>query len=299
MSWFGKISEKLRKTSEKINSRITAKKVDQETLDDLEEALITADLGVTMTERIIGNFSREKFGKDVTKAEIISSLAALIAKELQAFEGQVAHLHQEDLNITIVCGVNGNGKTTTIGKLAAQDHANGRSVVIAACDTFRAAAIEQLALWAKRSSAILIQGEEAQDPSSIAYNAVEIAIEKGVDNVYIDTAGRLHNNQNLMEELAKIKRTVQKLRPQSRLNTLLVLDATTGQNALLQVEHFGKIIELTGLIITKLDGTAKAGVLLAISAKFKLPIYYIGVGEGIDDLQPFVAEEFARALLGS
>lgn len=298
MSWFGKIGAKLRKTSEKITSRITAKKVDQETLDELEETLIAADLGVTMSARIISNFSKEKFGKDVTREEVINSLADLIAQELKPFEGNVDDLRGAHPNINIICGVNGNGKTTTIGKLAAHDHEDGRSVIVAACDTFRAAAIEQLALWCKRSSAHLIQGEAEQDPSSVAYRAVETAINKGIDNVYIDTAGRLHNNLNLMEELAKIKRTVQKLRPDSRLNTILVLDATTGQNALQQVEHFGKIIELTGLIITKLDGTAKAGVLLAISAKFRLPIYYIGVGEGVDDLRPFEAEEFAKGLLG-
>jgi fused signal recognition particle receptor len=198
----------------------------------------------------------------------------------------------------VVCGVNGNGKTTSVGKLAKKLTSSGKKVLVVGCDTFRAAALEQLEIWSERAGAVFIKSEEKSDPASVAYKAVQHAIEKHYDVVLIDTAGRLHNNTNLMDELAKIERSLNKVLPGAPHDNILVLDATTGQNALLQVESFGKAVKVSGLIINKLDGSAKAGVLLAIADKFKTPIHYIGIGEGIDDLIAFEAEGFAKALLG-
>ena len=266
-------------------------------LERLEEVLIAADMGVDTSARVVANMAEGRFGKRLSVAEIKAALAGEVARIMEPVARPLP-LYPQKPQVVLVVGVNGSGKTTTIGKLASQFRAAGKSVMIAAGDTFRAAAVEQLQIWGTRAGVPVLTAPEGSDPASLAFDAITKAQEQGVDLLMIDTAGRLQNRADLMEELSKIVRVIRKKDPTAPHNTLLVLDATTGQNALLQVEIFRKLADVTGLVMTKLDGTAKGGVLVALADRFGLPIHAIGVGEQIDDLQPFDPEEFAQALVG-
>ena len=271
--------------------------LDDAMLESLEELLITTDMGVETSLRVAAAMAEGRFGKKLGVDEIKSLLTAEIARIMDPVAKPMP-LYPKKPQVVLVVGVNGSGKTTTIGKLASQFRAAGKSVVIAAGDTFRAAAVEQLQVWGERAGVPVLTAPEGSDPASLAFEAMEKAETDGVDLLMIDTAGRLQNRSDLMEELAKIVRVIRKKDPSAPHNTLLVLDATTGQNALGQVEVFRDISDVSGLIMTKLDGTAKGGVLVALADKFGLPIHAIGVGEQIDDLAPFDPEEFAQALTG-
>ncbi len=271
--------------------------LDDAMLESLEELLISADMGVDTALKVTANMAEGRFGRRLGATEI----KELLAKELGAILEPVARpmpIYRKRPQVVLVVGVNGSGKTTTIGKLASQFKAAGKSVVIAAGDTFRAAAVEQLQIWGKRAGVPVMTAEQGSDPASLAFDAMARAEAEGADLLLIDTAGRLQNREDLMAELAKIVRVIRKRDPEAPHNTLLVLDATTGQNALSQVEIFRKIADVSGLVMTKLDGTAKGGVLVALADRFGLPIHAIGLGESIDDLAPFDPEEFARALTG-
>ncbi len=271
--------------------------VDDAMLEDLEDLLIQADLGVDTAARVAANLAEDHFGKRLSAREIKEALAREVARIMEPVAKPMP-LYASKPQVVLVVGVNGSGKTTTIGKLASQFRAAGKSVVIAAGDTFRAAAVEQLQVWGDRAGVPVLTAPEGSDPASLAFDAMEKARIDGADLLMIDTAGRLQNRQDLMEELAKIVRVIRKKDPSAPHNTLLVLDATTGQNALSQVEIFRKLADVSGLVMTKLDGTAKGGVLVALADKFGLPIHAIGLGEKIDDLAPFDPEEFAAALTG-
>ncbi len=272
--------------------------LDDAMLESLEELLIQADMGVDTAVRVTANIAEGRFGRKISTRELREALATEVARIM----GPVARpmpIYPKKPQVVLVVGVNGSGKTTTIGKLASQFKAAGKSVVIAAGDTFRAAAVEQLQIWGQRAGVPVMTAPEGSDPASLAFDAMARAEADGADLLMIDTAGRLQNRQDLMEELAKIVRVIRKKDPTAPHNTLLVLDATTGQNALMQVEIFRKIADVSGLVMTKLDGTAKGGVLVALADKFGLPIHAIGVGEQIDDLAPFDPDDFARALVGA
>ena len=271
--------------------------LDDDMLEQLEELLITADMGVETALRVTANMAEGRMGKRLSAQEIKQLLAGEIARIMEPV-AQPMPLYRKTPQVVLVVGVNGSGKTTTIGKLASQFKAAGKSVVIAAGDTFRAAAVEQLQIWGDRAGVPVLTAPEGSDPASLAWDAMEQAERDGVDLLMIDTAGRLQNRADLMEELAKIVRVIRKKDETAPHNTLLVLDATTGQNALSQVETFQKLADVSGLIMTKLDGTARGGVLVALADKFGLPIHAIGVGEQIDDLAPFDPQEFAAALTG-
>jgi fused signal recognition particle receptor len=271
--------------------------LDDAMLESLEEVLIQADMGVETALKVTANLAEGHMGRRLSAAEI----RALLADEIARIMAPVARpmpLYPSRPQVVLVVGVNGSGKTTTIGKLAAQFRAAGKSVIVAAGDTFRAAAVEQLQIWGERAGAPVMTAPEGSDPASLAFDAMARARAEGADLLMIDTAGRLQNREDLMAELAKIVRVIRKQDPDAPHNTLLVLDATTGQNALSQVETFRKMADVTGLVMTKLDGTARGGVLVALADRFGLPIHAIGVGEQIDDLQPFDPGDFARALVG-
>ena len=271
--------------------------LDDEMLEQLEELLIASDMGVDTALRVAANMAEGRMGKRLSAQEIKQLLAAEITRIMEP-AARPMPLYPKKPQVVLVVGVNGSGKTTTIGKLASQFKAAGKSVVIAAGDTFRAAAVEQLQIWGERAGVPVLTAPEGSDPASLAYDAMEQARKDGADLLMIDTAGRLQNRADLMEELSKIVRVIRKQDETAPHNTLLVLDATTGQNALNQVEVFQKLADVSGLIMTKLDGTAKGGVLVALADKFGLPIHAIGVGEQIDDLAPFDPEEYAAALIG-
>jgi fused signal recognition particle receptor len=302
LSWFQRLRQGLARTSSQLTGQITAlftkRKLDDETLQDLEDLLIQADLGVETALRVTDTLASERYGKDVTGEEVTRIMAAEITKVL----APVAKPLQLDLShkphVILVVGVNGTGKTTTIGKLAAKLSGAGLKVMLAAGDTFRAAAIEQLKIWAERTRSDIVSSKLGADAAGLAYEAFEQAKLKKSDVLIIDTAGRLQNRTELMAELEKIVRVLGKLDPDAPHTVLQTLDATTGQNALNQVEIFRNVAGVNGLIMTKLDGTARGGILVAISAKHKLPIYFIGVGEGVDDLEPFEAKDFAHAIAG-
>ena len=277
---------------------VLKRKLDDEMLEQLEELLITSDMGVDTALRVTGNIAEGQFGKRLSVAELKSMLADEITRIMDPVARPMP-LYAQTPQVVLVVGVNGSGKTTTIGKLASQFKAAGKSVVIAAGDTFRAAAVEQLQIWGERAGVPVLTAPEGSDPASLAFDAMTQAQADGADLLLIDTAGRLQNRADLMEELAKIVRVIRKKDPEAPHNTLLVLDATTGQNALSQVEIFKSISDVSGLVMTKLDGTAKGGVLVALADKFGLPIHAIGVGEQIDDLAPFDPAEFASALTGA
>ena len=271
--------------------------LDDAMLESLEELLIQSDMGVETALKVTAHIAEGRFGRRVGAREIRELLAGEIAAILEPVARPMP-IYPKRPQVVLVVGVNGSGKTTTIGKLASQFRAAGKSVVIAAGDTFRAAAVEQLQVWGARAGVPVMTAPQGSDPASLAFDAMARAEAEGADLLLVDTAGRLQNREDLMQELAKIVRVIRKRDPEAPHNTLLVLDATTGQNALSQVEIFQRIADVTGLVMTKLDGTAKGGVLVALADRFGLPIHAIGVGEGIDDLQPFDPDDFARALTG-
>ncbi|UWR75113.1 signal recognition particle-docking protein FtsY [Phaeobacter inhibens] len=271
--------------------------LDDDMLEQLEDLLVGADMGVDTALRVTANMAEGRLGKRLSTREIKELLAAEVARIMEPVARPMP-IYAKRPQVVLVVGVNGSGKTTTIGKLASQFKAAGKKVVIAAGDTFRAAAVEQLQVWGDRAGVPVLTAPEGSDPASLAFDAMARAQEDGADLLMIDTAGRLQNRADLMEELAKIVRVIQKKDPSAPHNTLLVLDATTGQNALNQVDTFQKLADVSGLVMTKLDGTAKGGVLVALADRFGLPIHAIGVGEQIDDLAPFDPEDFAAALTG-
>ncbi|PTE18416.1 signal recognition particle-docking protein FtsY [Phaeovulum veldkampii] len=273
------------------------RELDDAMLEQLEEVLIRADMGVETALRVVANLAEGRMGKRLSVTEIKGLLADEIARILEPVARPLP-LYPTKPQVVLVVGVNGSGKTTTIGKLASQFRAAGKKVVIAAGDTFRAAAVEQLQVWGTRAGVPVLTAPEGSDPASLAFDAMTRAQADGADLLMIDTAGRLQNRADLMEELAKIVRVIRKKDPSAPHNTILVLDATTGQNALSQVEIFRKLADVSGLVMTKLDGTAKGGVLVALADRFGLPIHAIGVGEQIDDLDAFDPEDYARALVG-
>lgn len=276
---------------------VVRRELDDDMLEQLEELLISADMGVDTALRVTANMAEGRFGKRLSTAEIKELLAAEVTRIMEPVARPMP-LYPTKPQVVLVVGVNGSGKTTTIGKLASQFQAAGKKVVIAAGDTFRAAAVEQLQVWGERAGVPVLTAPEGSDPASLAFDAMEQAGRDGADLLMIDTAGRLQNRADLMEELSKIVRVIRKKDPDAPHNTLLVLDATTGQNALSQVKAFQELADVSGLVMTKLDGTAKGGILVALADKFGLPIHAIGVGEQIDDLAPFDPEEFADALIG-
>ena len=297
----GGLSRSTGKITQGLSDFVTKRKLDQDALDALEEVLIAADLGPHLAARLIDDFARERFGKDVDDLEIRESLAAQIEVLLTPAAASFQINRPEDGSpyVVLVCGVNGAGKTTTIGKLAERlMRDEGKKVMVAAGDTFRAAAVEQLKVWAERSGALFHGKATGADSAAVAFEAYEQACAQGADVLLIDTAGRLQNKTNLMDELQKIVRVLQKKNDTIPHASLLVLDATTGQNALSQVQIFGEIIDLTGLIVTKLDGSAKGGVVVALAQQFDVPVQAIGVGERLEDLQEFNACDYARALMG-
>jgi fused signal recognition particle receptor len=305
MGIFDKLKQGLQKTHDnifnKVNKLVYAKKkIDDEFLEELEEILLSSDVGVQTTEAVIYNLkTRVKEEKFEYQDELNLFLREELKKVFAGSDGTVQDVFNIDKkpHIIMVVGVNGVGKTTSIGKLAFNYREKGYSVMIASADTFRAAANEQLEIWAKRAGAEIIQLQQGSDPSAVVFNAVNSAIANNFDVVIIDTAGRLHTKINLMEELKKIKRVTQKIIPDAPHEVFLVIDATTGQNSLNQAKQFSEFIGLTGLILTKLDGTAKGGIVLRINNELKIPVKFIGVGEQIDDLQVFDKENFVNALL--
>jgi fused signal recognition particle receptor len=301
-SWFGRLKEGLTKSTQRITQGITGlftkKKLDQKTLDELEDVLIQADLGVAVAGQLVANLKRTRFDKEVTDEEVRGAFADDIAGILGPVAQSLAIDAAKKPHVVLVVGVNGSGKTTTIGKMARQFSDEGRKVMIAAGDTFRAAAVEQLKIWGDRSKVPVISRETGADAAGLAFEALKAAQDAGADVLLIDTAGRLQNKTGLMQELAKIVRVIRKLDESAPHSCLLVLDATVGQNAHSQVEVFREMVQVDGLVLTKLDGTAKGGVLVALAEKFKVPVVAIGVGEGVDDLRPFDAKQFARGLMG-
>jgi fused signal recognition particle receptor len=300
-SWFQRLKEGLTKSSSKLTEGLAAilvkRKLDDETLEEIEELLIAADLGPATAARLAADLGRSRFGKEVTDAEVRGFLAERIATLLTPVAVPLDPSGAKPF-VVLVVGVNGVGKTTTIGKLAERFRGEGRRVMMAAGDTFRAAAVAQLAIWGERPGAPVVQKGEGADPAALAFEALERARREAIDVLLIDTAGRLHNKTGLMEELAKIIRVLRKLDPAAPHSILLVLDATTGQNAVAQVETFLSLVQVNGLVVTKLDGSAKGGILIALAEKFKLPVHAIGVGETAQDLQAFDPMEFARSLMG-
>jgi fused signal recognition particle receptor len=304
-SWWQRLSGGLKRTSASISGAITdlvaKRKLDQSMLDEIEEVLIRADLGVDVAAKIAAAVGEGRYDKEIAPEEVKAVVAAEVEKVLAPVAKPLAigkGVGQPKPFVLLVVGVNGSGKTTTIGKLAAKLHAEGRSVMLAAGDTFRAAAIDQLKIWGGRSGASVIARTLGADAAGLAFDALTEARGEEVDVLLIDTAGRLQNKAVLMEELEKIVRVMKKVDASAPHAVLLVLDATVGQNALSQVEAFRSIAGVTGLAMTKLDGTARGGILVAIAAKYGLPVHFIGVGEGIDDLAPFQAKDFARAIAG-
>ena len=301
-NWFQKLKTGLFKSSEKISQGVKKifvnKKLDIQTLNDLEELLIMADLGPSAAEKLTAELANEKFDKNIKPEEVKTFLAKKIEETLVDVAKPLILNNSKTPSVVLVVGVNGTGKTTTIGKLAHQYSSEGKKIMIAACDTFRAAAVEQLQIWAERSNAEFVKSSQGCDSAGLAYEALEKARSKKIDVLFIDTAGRVQNRTELMEELAKIIRVIRKLDPESPHHCLLTLDATTGQNAVSQVEIFKEMAEISGLIVTKLDGSAKGGILLSLAEKFSLPVHAVGVGEKIEDLQSFEAQEFAKSLMG-
>jgi fused signal recognition particle receptor len=300
-SWWQRLSGGLKRTSASIGGAVAdlvvKRKLDQAMLDEIEDLLIRADLGVDSAARIAAAVGEGRYDKSITADEVKAVVAAEVEKVLAPVAKPLA-MGEAKPFVVLVVGVNGSGKTTTIGKLAAKFRAEGRSVMLAAGDTFRAAAIDQLKIWGRRSGASVIARSSGADAAGVAFDALTEARGEKIDVLLVDTAGRLQNKAVLMEELQKIVRVMKKIEPRAPHAVLLVLDATVGQNALSQVEVFRDIAGVSGLAMTKLDGTARGGILVALAAKFGLPVHFIGVGEGIDDLAPFSATDFAHAIAG-
>jgi fused signal recognition particle receptor len=301
-SWWARLTEGLSRTSSALTTGITElftkRKLDAATLDDLEDILIQADLGVDTAQRVAKAVGAARYDKGITP----DAVRAILANEVETMLAPVATpLVIDEAKkpfVILMVGVNGSGKTTTIGKLAAKFIAEDRSVMLAAGDTFRAAAIEQLKVWGERVGAVVLAREQGSDAAGLAFDALSMAKRSGVDVLLVDTAGRLQNRTELMAELAKVVRVLKKVDATAPHAVLLVLDATVGQNAVAQVEAFRDTAGVTGLVMTKLDGTARGGILVSLAAKFALPVHFIGVGEGVDDLEPFEARDFARAVAG-
>jgi fused signal recognition particle receptor len=300
-SWWQRLTGGLKRTSSALGTAIsdlvTKRRLDAAMLDDIEEALIRADLGIAASARIAKAVGEGRYDKDVSADEVKAVVAAEVEKSLSPYALPLSTDGAKPF-VILVAGVNGSGKTTTIGKLAAKFSGEGKKVMLAAGDTFRAAAIEQLKIWGERTGSPVIARDAGSDAASLAFEAVSAAQKEAVDILLIDTAGRLQNKTELMSELEKIVRVMKKVAPDAPHAVLLVLDATVGQNALSQLEAFRKTAGVTGLVMTKLDGTARGGILVALAEKFKLPIHFIGVGESVEDLQPFSAKDFARAVVG-
>ena len=301
-SWLGRLKNGLRRTSSKLTGGITdlltKRKLDDEALEALEELLITADIGVTPSARLVAELAKTRFDKQVAPQEVQDFLAGEVAKILAPVAKPLDINRDLKPHVVLVVGVNGAGKTTTIGKIASQKQAEGFAVMLAAGDTFRAAAVDQLKIWGARSNSPVIARETGADAAGLAFDALAQAKQRHCDVLLIDTAGRLQNKKNLMEELQKIIRVLKKQDPSAPHSVVLVLDATTGQNAHSQVETFSQMTDVTGLVVTKLDGTARGGVIVALAEKFGKPVHAIGVGESAEDLRPFEAHAFARSLMG-
>jgi len=301
-SWMQRLASGLKRSSDQLTGGIaeifTKKKLDQAMLDELEDVLIQADFGLDVASSITAALRRDRFERDISPEEVRALMAAEIERTLAPVAQPLPIDAAQKPFVILMVGVNGSGKTTTIGKLASLFSAQGKSVILAAGDTFRAAAIEQLQVWGQRTGAPVIARPAGSDAAGLAFDALTEAKAQGRDILIIDTAGRLQNRDELMGELEKIIRVIKKVDPSAPHATLLTLDATTGQNALNQVEIFGRRAGVTGLVMTKLDGTARGGILVAIAKKYGLPVHFIGVGEGIDNLEPFAANDFARALTG-
>jgi fused signal recognition particle receptor len=301
-SFFGRLKQGLSRSTQKLSEGIggvfTKRKLDDEALEQLEEALIAADLGTEAAARVIANFRRTRFGKEVSDEEVKTALAADIAEILAPVALPLEIDATRKPFVILVAGVNGTGKTTTIGKLALTYQQAGKRAMLVAGDTFRAAAVEQLQVWGTRTGAKVISGPANTDSAGLAFDALSRAKAEGVDVLLIDTAGRLHNKGALMEELRKLIRVLKKQDPAAPHATLLVLDATTGQNAVQQVKVFKEMVDITGLIVTKLDGSARGGIVVALAEAFGLPVHAVGVGEQAGDLRAFRAEDFARGLAG-
>lgn len=301
-NWLGKLRQGLSKSSERLNEGMknifVRQKLDDAMLEELEELLIMADLGVKASSDIVQHIAKQKYDKSITLEEVQYLISNYLTNILEPVSIPLAISPEHKPEIILMCGVNGTGKTTSIGKLTKQLQAQGKSVMLAACDTFRAAAVEQLKVWAERNQCPIITGDEGADPASVAYRALEQAQAASTDVLLIDTAGRLQNKAHLMEQLTKVVRVIKKQNADAPHHCIIVLDATTGQNANSQVKLFNEAVSLTGMMVTKLDGTAKGGVVVSLANEFKLPIHAVGVGEGIDDMQAFDAEQFAKSFAG-
>jgi fused signal recognition particle receptor len=301
-NWWQRLTGGLQRSSSALGGAIsdllTKRKLHAETIAGIEDALIRADLGVETASRIAAVLKDGRYDSAISPADVKAVVAAEIEKALAPVAQPLAIDAAKKPFVILIAGVNGSGKTTTIGKLAAQYRTEGRAVMLAAGDTFRAAAIDQLKIWAERAGADFIAREAGADAAGLAFDAVAAAKQRGVDVLLVDTAGRLQNRTELMGELEKVVRVIKKVDPSAPHAVLLVLDATVGQNALSQVEIFRKAVGVTGLAMTKLDGTARGGILVAIATKFAVPIHFVGVGEGVDDLAPFSARDFAHAIVG-
>ncbi len=301
MGFFDKLKQGLTKTKESINDKINNvfsnfRKVDEELLEELEEALVMSDIGMETSVKIINNL-RERVKKE--KIEDSEQVKEVLREEIEKIleEPDNSLKLETKPSVILVIGVNGVGKTTSIGKMAARLARDGKKVVVAAADTFRAAAVEQLEVWAKRAGAEIVKRQEGSDPASVVYEAIDITKKENADVLIIDTAGRLHNKKYLMDELNKIQKVVNKEMPESSKEVLLVIDATTGQNAISQVKAFKEQADITGIVLTKLDGTAKGGVVVGIVQENNIPVKFIGVGEQIDDMEIFNAKDFAKAII--
>ncbi len=300
--WLTRLKAALKRSSSKLGDGIAGifnkRKLDAAALEELEELLIASDLGVATSAKLANNLAKTRFNKDVSPEEVRSALAADVAEMLEPVATPLEIAPERRPHVVLVVGVNGAGKTTTIGKLAKQQAELGRKVMLAAGDTFRAAAIEQLQIWGERSRVPVIAKQPGADAAGLAFEALETAKREAADLLLIDTAGRLHNKGELMAELQKIQRVLRKQDESAPHDVLLVLDATTGQNALNQVATFKELVAVTGLVVTKLDGSAKGGVLVALAEQHGLPVHAVGVGEGAEDLRPFSADHFAKSLMG-
>jgi len=301
-SWWRRLSSGLKRTSSSLGTAVadlvTKRKLDRAMLDDIEDVLLRADLGTEVAARISTAVGVGRYDKSISADEVKAVVATEVEKVLAPVAKPLVIDETKKPFVVLVVGVNGSGKTTTIGKLAAKLSAEGRKVMLAAGDTFRAAAIEQLKVWGERTKSPVIAGTQGSDSASLAFNALSAARDEKRDVLLIDTAGRLQNKAELMNELEKVVRVIRKVDDTAPHAVLLVLDATVGQNALSQVDAFHRIAGVTGLVMTKLDGTARGGILVALAEKYKLPVHFIGVGEGVDDLAPFTARDFAQAIAG-
>ena len=303
MGFFDRLKKGLAKTRETFTNKIEKliigyADIDDDLLDELEETLIMSDVGVKTTERLMADVRKGIKKKDINTPEDLKPFLVEKISEILSTGSDETRIASAGPTALLVIGVNGVGKTTTIGKLAAYYKEQGKSVMLAAADTFRAAAIDQLQIWGDRTGVPVIRHEEGSDPAAVAFDAVKAARARSIDVLIIDTAGRLHTKSNLMEELKKINRVIQREIAEAPHETLLVLDATTGQNAISQADLFQKATAITGIVLTKLDGTAKGGVIIGLKSELSMPVKWIGVGEGVDDLRPFIAKDFARALFG-